>query len=139
MVTLLDWVVFVIEEMPIINWSPPTNRFLSIPTPPSTVNAPVSVLIDCVVFVISTVLLTFKAPFMMTKSFIFSSLLKVTGPSNWERTVLEFPPSTSNLSLIITSSNTTLNLDGSSPVTVGLGISNVVCSPLVAEYLVFPI
>ena len=62
----------------------------------------------------------------------------MTGPSNCERTVPEFPPSTRSLSLTITSSNTTLNLEGSSPVTVGTGISNVVCSPLDAEYFVFP-
>ena len=52
--------------------------------------------------------------------------------------VPELPPSTINLSFITTSSNTTLNLDGSRPVTVGIGIPNVICSPLVDEYLVFP-
>ena len=65
--------------------------------------------------------------------------LNVTGPLNWDRICWDGPPSTSNLFLIITSSNTTLNVLGSSPVTVGTGISNVICSPESDEILVFPI
>ena len=57
-------------------------------------------------------------------------MLNVTGPSNCERTVSDLPPSTMILSLTTISSNTTLSLDGSSPVTVGTGISNVVSVPV---------
>ena len=62
---------------------------------------------------------------MMVSSLILISLLNVTGPSNCDRTVPEFPPSTISLSLMTTSSNTTDNLEGSCPVIVGVGISNV--------------
>ena len=118
--------------------SPPIFKFFSIPTPPSTIRAPVSLLVDCVVFVISWVLLTLRAPLIATVSFIFSSLLKVTGPSNCERTCWELPPSTIILSFTITSSKTTDSLEGSWPVIVGTGISKVICSPDCAEYLVLP-
>ena len=65
-------------------------------------------------------------------------LLNVTGPSNSDKTVPEFPPSTKSLSLTITSSNTTLNLDGSCPVIVGIGILNVTSLPVVELDFLLP-
>ena len=88
-----------------------------------------------------TVALLFTARFPVTVVFelILTSLLNLTGPSNWERTVPELPPSTTSLSLIVTSSNTALNLDESSPVIVGIGLSNVTSSPVDEDVLRLPI
>ena len=80
-----------------------------------------------------------SCPVILVAFLILTSSLKVTGPLNCERTVLEFPPSTTSLSLIVTSSNTTLKRFGSSPVIVGFGISYDIISPLAAEVLVFPL
>ena len=68
-----------------------------------------------------------------------TSWLNATGPSNWDRIVLDVPPSTLSLSLTTTSSNTTLNLEGSSPVTVGTGASNVFSWPVAELTFLLPI
>ena len=87
------------------DWNPPpTLRLFSIPTPPSTVKQPESLLNESVVFVISTTLLILTTPFKTTLSLALTSLSKLTGPSNSDRIVLDLPPSTSILSLTITSS-----------------------------------
>ena len=92
---------------------PPTVSLLPIPTPPSTTNAPVITLVESVAFLI------LKRSFAENSPLTLTSLLNVTGPSNCDRIVPEFPPSTRILSLTITSSNTTLSLVGSLPVIVG--------------------
>ena len=97
--------------------SPPTFKFLPIPAPPSTISAPLVLVVDCVPFAILT------GPFAVKLSLKVTSSLKVTGPSNCERICPESPPSTTRLFLTITSSKTTLRLDGSSPVTVETGMS----------------
>ena len=74
---------------------------------------PVSLSVESVVFVISTVLLILTTPLTVVLSLTLTSLSKLTGPSNSDKIVLDFPPSTSILSLTITSSKTTLNLAGS--------------------------
>ena len=100
---------------------------LPIPTPPATTSAPVVELLDSLSSVILTLLVFLTSP------------LNVTGPSNCERIRPELPPSTTILSLTVTSSNTTLNLEGSSPVTVGIGVSIVVSSPVADDFFWFPI
>jgi len=67
-------------------------------------------------------------PLNVTSSLNLTVLLNTTGPSNWDKICLEVPPSTIILSLQITSSNITLNREGFSPVTVGIGASNVLSS-----------
>ena len=76
---------------------------------------------------------------VFTNASNLTSLLKLTGPSKLDKMVLDVPPSTLSLSLITTSSNTTLNLDGSSPVTVGTGASNVFSYPVEELTLLLPI
>ena len=98
-----------------------------------TTRAPVVVLVEAVSSVILTGLLN------VALSLAKIWLLNVTGPSNWERSCFESPPSTVRRSLIMTSSNTTLNLAGSSPVTVGIGVSKVVSSPVRADFFWLPI
>ena len=61
---------------------------------------------------ISRVLFNFIAPLNVTSLLSLTTSLKVTGPSNCVRIVLDLPPSTTSLSLIITSSKITDNLDG---------------------------
>ena len=51
---------FVVEVIP------PAYKFLTIPTPPSTFNAPVVVEVDCVVSLISTSLVISTSPVMST-------------------------------------------------------------------------
>ena len=128
----------------------PTIRSFEIATPPLTINAAEDNENASVVSSIVTIFPNLDEPSTLKSSLILTELLNVTGlfnltsplnvtgPSNWERMVPEFPPSTISLSLITTSSKTTLNLEGSRPVTVGTGIPKVICSPLVDEYLVFP-
>ena len=41
--------------IPLIEDAPPTFKFFSIPTPPSTTNAPLSLVVDCVVFAIDVI------------------------------------------------------------------------------------
>ena len=91
---------------------PPIFKSPTIPAPPSMTSAPVVLVVDCVVFAILT------GPFAVKLSLKVTSPLSVTGPSNCERICPESPPSTTRLFLTITSSKTTLRLDGSSPVTV---------------------
>ena len=116
---------------------PPTLRFLPIPAPPLTTNAPDVVALDCEVLEILSAIVELGVTELL--AVIFTFWLNVTGPSNWERTWFESPPSTTNLSLIVTSSNTALNLDGSSPVTVGTGISKLVSSPVAEDFFWLPI
>ena len=97
-----------------------------IPTPPVTTRAPDEALVDSV------------ASLILTGSFNWTSPLNVTGPSNSDSAVLDLPPSTTNLSLTVTSSNTTLNLLGSSPATFGTGTSNDVFSPVSADCFWLP-
>ena len=97
-----------------------------IPTPPVIINEPVVDEVESV------------CVFILTTSLNWVSLLRVTGPSNSDKTVLDLPPSTTNLSLIVTSSNTTLNRPGSSPATDGIGVSNDVSSPVRADFFWFP-
>ena len=117
----------------IATFVPSTKRFLPIPTPPDTTREPVSLLVEslvaanCVWPVIFTVLLT------------LTLLLNVVGPSKEDRMSPESPPSTTILSLTVTSSNTALNLAGVSPVTVGIGVSNVDSSPVADDFFWFPI
>ena len=113
--------------------TPPTYKSLSIPTPPSTIIAPELLLVDCVVFN------TLSLPDKERVSLTLTSLLNVTGPSNWDRISPESPPSTIILSLIVASSKMALSLAGSSPVTVGIGVSNDVSSPVADDFLVLPI
>ena len=114
-----------------------------IETPPLTTNDPVGVtpqVDDATVSLLNlTIPSTVKLVATLRSLLNLTLPLNVTGPLNWDRIVLELPPSTSSLSLMITSSNTTLSVLGSSPVTVGIGISNVICSPESDEILVFPI
>ena len=98
---------------------PPTYKLLPIPTPPATLKAPEFIDVASVWSLILTAPLNERSPLILT------SLLNVTGPSNWDRTNRDLPPSTSNLSLTVISSVTKLNLAGSSPVTVATGVSNV--------------
>ena len=121
------------NKSPPILVSPPTYKFLSMPTPPSTITEPVLVFVDCVV---SKIL---NLPERERVSLTLTSLLNVTGPSNCDNISPESPPSTIILSLIVTSSKTALNLAGSSPVTVGIGVSNEVSSPVAEDFLVLPI
>ena len=123
--------------------SPPIWTLLPIPTPPRVTIEPVVTLVEFVS--LWTLMLPVEATLIspVTSSLllglanlIFS--LNVTGPSNWDNICFDVPPSTSSLSFTITSSATILNLFGSSPVTVGIGISNVVCWPLADAILVFP-
>ena len=44
-----------IVMLPVICMSPPTYMFLAIPAPPSTINAPVVTLVDCVVLATSRI------------------------------------------------------------------------------------
>ena len=118
---------------PVILVLPPTFRFLAIPAPPLTTSAPFAVVVD------SCWLVIFNWDLAFTLLENLTSLLNVTGPSNWERIVPELPPSTTSRSLTVTSSNTALNLDGSSPVTVGIGLSNVISSPVDEDVLRLPI
>ena len=69
----------------------------------------------------------------------FTLLLNVTGPSNWERICLDFPPSILSLSLTVISSKIELNLEGSSPVSVGTGASKVFSYPVAEVTLLLPI
>ena len=108
--------------IPSTSKSPPTFKSLPIPTPPSTTSAPSPSVSESISF------------FILTCPLCLTSELKVTGPSNCDRILLDFPPSTTSLSLIVTSSNTTLNREGSSPATVGTGLSNVVSSPVSADF-----
>ena len=117
----------------------PTLRFFSTPSPPSITKAPVSLLFDWVVFVISKVLFNFIIPLTVRSSLTLTNLLNVTGPSNCVRIVFDLPPSTTNLSLMITSSKITESLDGSSPVTVAIGASNVLSWPVAELTLLLPI
>ena len=125
--------------------SPQIFNFLPIATPPLTCRVPLSNPFahwindgsESRVCSNLTIPVVGSAPLSTIKSFLTVSLslnltlpLNVTGPSNWDRICRELPPSTSILSLTITSSNTTLNLFGSCPVTVGIGISNVVSCPV---------
>ena len=106
---------------------------LAIPKPPLIINAPE----------LGEVELSSKKSLSLPEtervSFILTSLLKVTGPSNWDKISPESPPSTTILSLTVTSSKIALNLAGSSPVTVGIGVSNDVSCPVADDFLVFPI
>ena len=105
--------------------SPPMNTLLPILTPPATFRAATDPTdVGLVVFVTFILLTEVKVLFGFA-NLTFS--LNVTGPSNSESICFDTPPSTNNLSLTITSSATILNLFGSSPVIVGIGISNVVC------------
>ena len=125
--------------IPAILTSPPTFKFLSNPIPPSVIIDPVSVLFDCKSFVSSMLLFNFNVPLSVVEPLTLMSLLKLTGPSNLDRTLLDLPPSTIILSLTVTSSNTTDNLEGSCPVTVGTGASNVLSCPVVELTLLLPI
>ena len=140
--------------------APPTWRFSLIPAPPVTINDPEVVLVDGVFPLTSRLLPIFKffatpippvtksAPDVVlveSVSFVILTLfddlispLNVTGPSNCDRTWFDLPPSTTNLSFIVTSSNTALNLAGSSPVTVGTGISKLVSSPVADDFFWLP-
>ena len=100
--------------------------------------APVVHEVDWVSLSESIIPVTIKLLVIFSSLLIMTFSLKVTGPSNCDKIWLETPPSTRILSLTITSSNTTDSLVGSSPVTVGMGISNVCCLPEEAEYLVLP-
>ena len=92
---------------PVTSRVPPIFRFLAIPTPPEIIRSPVVVEVDCRPSVILTVSVIVVSPL------ILKSLLNLTGPSNCDRIVPEFPPSTRTLSLMMTSSKTTLSLEGS--------------------------
>ena len=98
-----------------------------------------SLLCESVVSVISKVLVNFIIPLTVRSSLILTNLLNVTGPSNCDRIVFDFPPSTTSLSFMITSSKITDNLDGSSPVTVASGASNVLSCPVAELTLLLPI
>ena len=95
------------STFPFSNVVPPTVKLAPIPTPPTTTNAPVVAVVEFVESLIFTDFL--KLAF----SLVTVSLLNVTGPSNCVSNCLESPPSTVRRSLIVTSSNTTLNLAGS--------------------------
>ena len=84
------------------------------------------------------VLLSLNVPLTVRPPLILTCPPKLTGPSNSERIVLDLPPSTSSLSLTITSSKTTLNLDGSCPVMVATGISNVDSLPVAELIFLLP-
>ena len=84
-------------------------------------------------------LFNFNVPLSVVAPLTLISLLKLTGPSNLDKTLLDLPPSTIILSLTVTSSNTTDNLEGSCPVTVGTGASNVLSCPVVELTLLLPI
>ena len=101
-------------------------------------SAPLFSFVDCSSLVISK-LYALNAPFTVHFCSTLSSLLIVTGPSNWDKIRFDLPPSTVSLSLIVTSSNTTLNLEGSCPVTVGIGASNVLSLPVEELTLLLPI
>ena len=142
--------VAVIEPNPTISGvfnptiSPPICILLPIPTPPKVTIEPVVVLVELITLwtLILPVDATLISPVTSNLLFWFANLtfsLNVTGPSNWDNICFDVPPSTSSLSLIITSSATRLKRFGSSPVIVGIGISNVVCCPLADAILVFPI
>ena len=102
------------------------------PTPPLNITDASVELVACVVSV------NLVLPDISSLSLILTSLLNVTGPSNSDNAVLDFPPSTTILSLIVASSNTTLNLPGSSPVTEGIGVSKDVSSPVNADFFWLP-
>ena len=112
-------------EIPKALKSSPTFKFFSIPIPPSVISDPVSRLCELVSFVISKFPFNFIKSLTVNAALTLTTSLNVTGPSNCVRIVLDLPPSTTNLSLTITSSKITDSLDGSSPVTVGIGASNV--------------
>ena len=112
---------------------PPTKRSLAILTPPSITTEPFPTPTDCVE------LSTLNFPGSDKVFLILTSPPKVTGPSNCERICRESPPSTIILSLTVISSKIALNLAGSSPVTVGIGVSNEVSSPVEEDFLVLPI
>ena len=90
------------------------------------------------VFVVDERFFSVVSPVTLNSSLILTSFENVTGPSNCERTSPDAPPSTTNLSFIVTSSNTTLNREGSSPVTVGIGTSNDTSSPVAEDFFWFP-
>ena len=113
--------------------SSPNVALPETPIPPATTRAPVVLLVDGVVSS------NFRTPVIVPVFLSLTSLLNVTGPSNWDNTVPDLPPSTLNLSLINTSSNTTLNLPTSCPVTVGDGISNVLSCPVAELDFLLPI
>ena len=102
----------------------------AIPTPPSTINAPVVTSIES---------FWSSDGCIFTLLNIFNFSLKLTGPSNCDNDVFDLPPSTNILSLTVTSSKITLNLDGSAPVIVGTGTSKLISSPVVADFLLLPI
>ena len=66
-------------------------------------------------------------------------LLNMTGPSNCERILFEFPPSTNRFCLIVTWSKITLNAEGFSPLTVGIGIPKRTSVPFFAPIFLLPI
>ena len=113
---------------------------MATPRPPSISTAPEFILVACVVS-LNLADCALISPSTVSLAFGFANLtfsLNVTGPSNCDNICFDVPPSTRILSLTITSSATKLNLFGSSPVIVGIGISNVDCCPLDEEILVFP-
>ena len=131
-------------EIPVILTFLLTTRSLTIPTPPLTIKAAPAALIvsnsevitgDASVRLLITISLSnlevpstlrsrliLRLLLIVSNPLIRNSPLNVTGPSNWDKIVPEFPPSTMRRSLITTSSKITLNLEGSLPVIVGIGI-----------------